>query len=189
MIDSWRSLWSKNFPFFYVQIAPYTYGANENGAFLQEAQTKSMSHPNVGMVVVTDLIDSVTNIHPSHKRPVGNRLANWALATVYGLQNIAYKSPQFKSMSVIGDKIALDFINTGAGLRSSSPQVKGFFTCDESGNWYPADAKIESNRIWVSSKQVKKPVQVRYAFGNTLVGNVETTEGLPLIPFRTDGGK
>jgi sialate O-acetylesterase len=187
MIDAWRNLWKKQIPFYYVQIDPYNYGANENGAFLQEAQTLSMTHPKTGMVVVTDLIDSTTNIHPSHKKPVGNRLANWALADNYGKTGIAYKSPKFSGMSSLGDKLSLEFINIGSGLRSTVPQAKGFFIADVTANWYPAEVKIENNRILVSSRMVKKPTQVRYGFGNTLVCSIETTEGLPLIPFRTDG--
>jgi hypothetical protein len=31
-----------------------------------------------------------------------------------------------------------------------------------------------------------EPAQVRYAFGNTSIGNVFSKEGLPLCPFRTD---
>ena len=73
MIDCWRNSWHKEFPFYYVQIAPYKYGGENEGALLQEQQTKTMIHPKTGMVVITDLIDSVTNIHPSDKRLVGRQ--------------------------------------------------------------------------------------------------------------------
>ena len=102
MINAWRNAWKKDFPFYYVQIAPYKYGNYNVGALLQEAQAKTLSHPNTGMVVTTDLIDSVTNIHPSHKREVGNRLANWALAETYRRPKMMYKSPEFKSIKVKG---------------------------------------------------------------------------------------
>ena len=71
MIKSWREAWKKDFPFYYVQIAPYKYGNNNVGALVQEAQTKAMNFPNTGMVVITDLIDDVNNIHPSNKHDVG----------------------------------------------------------------------------------------------------------------------
>ena len=80
MIDAWRNKWNKVFPFYFVQIAPFKYGNKNIGALLQEQQTKTMGHPKTGMVVITNLIDSVTNIHPSNKRDVGSRLANLALS-------------------------------------------------------------------------------------------------------------
>lgn len=186
MIDSWRDAWQKQFPFYYVQIAPYNYGDdNINGALLQEAQTKTMDHPNVGMIVITDLIDSVKNIHPSHKREVGNRLANWALAQTYKQQNVAFKSPMFVNAEKKQAKVELEFSDAGTGLSAKDKQVKGFMITDTSGQWFPAQAKINGNKITVWNKKVKNPVEVRYGFTNTLVGNVFSSAGLPLTPFRT----
>lgn len=187
MIDSWREKWNKQLPFYYVQIAPYNYGdSNINGALLQEAQTKTMEHPNVGMAVITDLIDSVTNIHPSKKREVGNRLANWALAQTYKQSGINYKSPLFSKAEKKSGKVELSFTEVPTRLKSKEKQVQGFMISDASGQWYPADAKITGNKIVVWNKKVKDPAEVRYGFTNTLVGNVFSNEGLPLTPFRTD---
>lgn len=186
MIDSWRKAWNKPFPFYYVQIAPFKYGNNNIGALLQEAQTKTMSHPNTGMVVVTDLIDSVTNIHPSHKKEVGNRLASWALGQTYKRTGIAYKNPSYAGAEVKGATIAVSFNNAPTGFQLRDGGLKGFLVSGTTENWLPAEAKIEKGKIVVWNKQLKQPVYVRYGFGNTLVGNVSSAEGLPLIPFRTD---
>jgi sialate O-acetylesterase len=186
MIDGWRNKWNKQFPFYYVQIAPFNYGDdNINGALLQEAQTKAMTHPNVGMVVITDLVDSVSNIHPSHKRDVGNRLANWALAQTYHQNGIVYKSPEFEKAENKSNKVELSFTNVPTTLKSSGKTVKGFMISDAAGQWYPAEAKISGSRITVWNKKIKDPAEVRYAFTNTLIGNVSSAEGLPLTPFRT----
>lgn len=186
MIDSWRDAWQKRFPFYYVQIAPFTYGTPNVGPLLQEQQTQTMTHPNTGMVVITDLIDSVTNIHPSRKKPVGERLANWALAETYKQAVKAYKSPQFSSMEKQKEKIVLQFSNLNSNLVCTGKTITGFYIAAADQVWVAADAKIENNKIIVSSKQVKDPVQVRYGFGNTIVGNIGTQDGLPLCPFRTD---
>ena len=186
MIGSWRSAWAKEFPFYYVQIAPFNYSdSNINGALLQEAQTKAMSHPKTGMVVITDLVDSVTDIHPSHKREVGNRLASWALANTYGRKNVVFRSPEFEKAAVTGNKIELTFSNVPTSLKSSDKRVKGFMISDDGNNWLPAEAKINKNTITVWNKKIKRPVEVRYAFTNTLIGNVSSREGLPLTPFRS----
>lgn len=186
MIDAWRAKWNKQMPFYYVQIAPYNYGdSNINGALLQEAQTKAMEHPNVGMVVITDLVDSVTDIHPSHKKEVGSRLANWALGQTYKRGSIVYKSPQFEKAEKKSNKVELTFSDVAGGLKSADKSVKGFTISDRAGQWYNAEAKIKGNTIIVWSKKVKDPAEVRYAFTNTLIGNVSSDAGLPLTPFRS----
>jgi sialate O-acetylesterase len=83
MIGSWRKAWNKDLPFYYVQIAPYAYGQKNISAIIREQQTMVMKFPNVGMAVVTDLVDNIKDIHPKNKHDVGYRLANWALAETY----------------------------------------------------------------------------------------------------------
>jgi len=186
MIDSWRNKWQKEFSFYYVQIAPYKYGNQNTGALLQEQQTKTMSHSKTGMVVITDLIDSVTNIHPSNKRDVGNRLANWALAETYNKDAGVYKSPLFKKAEIAKDKLVLNFDNAPNGLMAKDKIITGFYISGEKEEWLPAEAKIEKDKIIVWNKNLKQPAQVRYGFGNTIIGNVFSREGLPLTAFRTD---
>jgi len=185
LIDSWRKKWGKELPFYYVQIAPYKYGQNA-GALLQEQQTKVMSHPKTGMVVITDLIDSVTNIHPSDKRYVGSRLAGWALAETYGQKTGPYKSPSFKEAQVEKNKLVLSFNNATGGLISKDKSIRGFYISAEKEDWLPADARIENDKIIVWNKELKQPTFVRYGFGDTIIGNVFSKEGLPVCPFRTD---
>ena len=188
MIDSWRNKWNKEFPFYYVQIAPYKYGNKNVAALLQEQQTKTMSHPKTGMVVITDLIDSVTNIHPSNKMDVGTRLANWALADTYHNEAGNYKSPSFRNMEPDGDKLILHLNNAPNGLMAKGKTIAGFYISGEKESWLPAEAKIVegTDKIIVWNKNIKRPVHVRFAFGNTIIGNVFSREGLPLTPFRTD---
>ena len=186
MIDAWRAKWNKELSFYYVQIAPFKYGNKDIGALLQEQQTKVMSHPKTGMVVITDLVDSVTNIHPSNKREVGYRLANWALAETYHKNIASYKSPQFSKAEAVKDKLEISFLNAPGGLMAKDKIITGFYISGEKEEWLPAEAKIVGDKIIVWNKSLKKPVHVRYGFGNTLIGNIFSKEGLPLCPFRTD---
>ncbi len=188
MIDSWRAAWKKDFPFYFVQIAPFKYGSTGMGALLREAQHQSASHPNTGMVVITDLVDSVTDIHPSRKKPVGLRLANYALATTYGQPIEDYRSPEYSSSSVENGKIILKFNYAGKGLRMNGTAPKGWLIADSKGSiWLePKVVKIEKNTVILSHPAIKNPAHVRYAFDNTTIGNMESVGGLPLAPFRTD---
>src|SRR6185312_16053312 len=85
MVSAWRRLWKYDFPFYYVQIAPFSdFGLANYVALMRDAQTKCMSIPNSGMVVISDLVNDVDNVHPQNKKDVGLRLANYALAETYG---------------------------------------------------------------------------------------------------------
>jgi sialate O-acetylesterase len=68
MIQDWRTRWELgDFPFYFVQIAPYRYG-NDKGeaAELREAQTMTLSLLNTGMAVTMD-IGNPADIHPTNK--------------------------------------------------------------------------------------------------------------------------
>ena len=187
MIDSWRKAWNKNFPFYFVQIAPYNYGENHiNGALLREAQTRSTSFPKTGMVVVSDLVDNVKDIHPTLKKEVAARLANYALAETYGVSGLSYKSPVYASHSIEKNKIRIQFENVPTVLISKGGEPTDFYIAGADGFFVPAKAVIDGKTILVSSKNVKDPVDVRFGFTNTAMPNLFSQEGLPVNLFRTD---
>lgn len=186
MIESWRRAWNKELPFYYVQIAPYKYGNRHIGALLREQQTKTMSVPNTGMVVITDLVNDTNNIHPLNKRDVGERLAGWALNKTYNKQDVAYASPLYKSMEVKKGKVYLQFDHAPNGLEIKGKNAVELYVAGSDRQFYPAQAKLEKGQLVVWSKQVKEPVAVRFGFGNTAMGNLFSKEGLPVTPFRTD---
>lgn len=187
MIASWRHLWKKDFPFYYVQIAPFAgYGRSSSAAFLREAQTQTLTEPNTGMVVTTDLVDDINDIHPKLKKEVGQRLANYALAQTYGKTGIAYKVPLYQSMEVEGKSIRVHFTNADKGLVSHGGMIKEFYVAGDSQFFFPAQARIEGQTIVVSSNMVPRPVAVRFAFRNAPEPNLFNTEGLPVSPFRSD---
>jgi sialate O-acetylesterase len=187
MIDTWRKAWGKEMPFYYVQIAPFTYGNKYISSIVREQQTKSMTYPNVGMVVITDLVDNIADIHPKNKHDVGYRLANWALAETYHQGGITYKSPQYESMEVNKDKAIISFRNAPKGLMIKGKTPTEFSIAGKDKVFYPADAKIdENNKIIVWSPRVPQPAAVRFAFSNTARANLFSKEGLPVNSFRTD---
>jgi sialate O-acetylesterase len=67
MITAWRKAWQNDFPFYYVEIAPSShYQGKYSGALLREAQVKCKLIPKTGMVVISDLINDINNIHPQN---------------------------------------------------------------------------------------------------------------------------
>jgi sialate O-acetylesterase len=186
MIGEWRKAWKIDFPFYIVQIAPYTYGNNNIAPLLREAQTKTLVTQKTGMIVIHDLVDNVKDIHPKMKKEVGQRLADLALGDTYGKQQFAYKSPQYKSMKVEKNKIRVLFDNAESGLVTKGGAPTEFFIAGEDKNFVPATAKIDGNTVLVSNKDVKTPVAVRFGFSNAAMPNLFSKQGLPVNIFRTD---
>lgn len=185
LIKDWREEWNKDLPFYYVQIAPYKYGDNMNGALVREAQLKCMTIPNTGMVVISD-IGNLDDIHPKDKQDVGLRLANWALAKTYYLTGISFSGPVYREMKVTDNKITLFFDHADNGLVAKGGPLRNFKIAGKDGIFYDANAKIEGSTVVVQSGKVKDPVAVHFAFSNTAEPNLFNKEGLPASCFRTE---
>jgi len=186
MIAAWRSAWNEPLPFYYVQIAPFTYGPGNAGTIIREQQAKTTRLENTGMIVVSDLVSDTTDIHPKNKHDVGARLATLALAETYHKTGLTYKYPTYQNMEIKGDKITLSFDNAPTGLIIKDVEPSALVIAGEDHVFYPAKAKLEGNKLTVSAAAVKKPVAVRYQYSNAGVGNIAGKEGLPMAPFRTD---
>lgn len=186
MIDGWRAAWKREFPFYFVQIAPYWYKAKNTGALLREAQLKSAAHRKTGMVVITDLVSDTNDVHPANKHDVGLRLANLALADTYHREDIPFQSPVFKSMRIQGSKAVITLDHAEKGLMIKGKTATEWLIAGEDRIFYPAEVVIRQHTLTVSSRMVKAPVAVRYSFRDAAMGNLFSREGLPVAPFRTD---
>lgn len=190
-VKEMRKIWGQGeFPFYYCQIAPYNNPPEKHGdfnaAFLREAQYKSAQViPNSGMAVLMD-IGEENCIHPRNKEAGGERLAMMALAKTYGMTGFAYESPTFREMVVEEGKAVLSFDNAPMWLTAYGKELKNFEIAGEDRVFYPAKAEIKRSKIEVSSDKVGKPLAVRYGFKDFVIGDLFSTEGLPLSSFRTD---
>lgn len=189
LINGWRTVFeNKNMPFLFVQLAPFTYGGSETALpEIWEAQTATLSVPNTGMAVTTD-VGNLKDIHPRNKQEVGRRLALWALAKTYG-KDIVYSGPLFKSMQSEGNRIRLTF-DHAEGLKSCDGKPLTWFTiAGANGEFVPAKAEIDNDTVVVWSDAVSNPQNVRFGWNQTAVPNLCNGAGLPASPFRTDGPK
>lgn len=192
LVQGWRRTWQQGeFPFYYVQIAPYDCvphnPANISGASFREAQLRCLAKiPNSGMVVTLD-IGEKNNIHPAEKEKVGQRLANWALAKTYGVKGINVVGPLYKSFEVSGSKIILHF-ETSSSLRiiDMEPGVFEIAGKDKGFNFAKAEVSKNGKDIIVFSDSVAQPIAVRYGYRNYVKGCLFDSEGLPAPSFRTD---
>lgn len=186
MIKNWRDSWGiKDFPFYFVQIAPYVYSGPDSteSAYLRESQGKALGLPNTGMAVTLD-IATVMNIHPPFKKEVGERLAALALAKDYG-RNVRYSGPVYKSMKVDGSVAKISFDNVQGNLKAKDNKLTEFEIAGKDGRYFKADGRISGNEVWVSSEKVRDPQSVRYCWHNGSVASLFDSSGMPASQFRT----
>jgi sialate O-acetylesterase len=191
MINSWRNRWGrdKDLPFYFVQIASYGYNDLDAAARLREGQYQVMENiPNTGMAVTTDL-GNMKDIHYTHKKEVGERLALIALARDYGFKQMIYKGPESKKVYSEENKVIIEFKSSSSPLATAGDMVKGFelgYTLPGSDSivFITASAKIEGDKVIVWNEKIKQPLEVRYAW--LLAGDADLSdkEGLPAFPFR-----
>ena len=201
LVEQWRSQFGLGeIPFYFVQIAPWAYDDGDvngiSGALLREQQWKAAQIiPNSSLVCINDLVYpyEYSQIHPTQKQQVGERLAFTALNRDYGYETIQYKSSSYKDMTVKGDMV---FIHLQDNYWCDAPfeGMTGFEVAGEDRVFHPATAShfwqpgggYWDEAIIVRSPEVAKPVAVRYCFRNFQLGNVSNGGNLPLFPFRTD---
>jgi sialate O-acetylesterase len=190
MIESWREAFhSGDFPFLIVQLAGFQHPPEQPGedgwAELRDAQMiASKAVKNGGLATAID-IGEENDIHPKNKQEVGRRLALVAESKFYG-KHVVSSGPLYKSMRAKEAEAEITF-DSANGLKTSDGQdPRGFAIAGEDHKWHWATAKIERNKIIVSSPDVPKPVAVRYAWVTFFDLNLQNGDGLPALPFKTD---
>ena len=189
LIHQWRKRWGQgDFPFLYVQLPAMNRPEWPSFRDGQRRTLGKLSH--VGMAVTIDT-GHPSNVHPRLKKPVGQRLASWALATTYGLQGSHSPSgPLFEFVQRQGNTLVVSFRHVGDGLKSLDRQpIRHFEVCGRDGIFQPAMATIIGpHNVALSSSIVANPNDARYAWSpypDPSVNLVNSDE-LPASPFSTE---
>ncbi|MDE6854748.1 MAG: sialate O-acetylesterase, partial [Muribaculaceae bacterium] len=91
LVDSWRRNWDEaRLPFIFTQLSSLS---RPSWPSFRDSQRRLLDTTGAtGMAVSSDFGDSL-DVHPRHKRPVGQRLARWALNRVYGHAGVTPSGP------------------------------------------------------------------------------------------------
>ena len=183
LITSWRKAWQDDFPFYYVQIAPYKTGTNNfSNVIVRNSQRKVLKEVNnTGMVVISDVSDTI-DIHPKDKKSVGIRLANLALANTYKTNSTVASGPLFNHFKVEKNKVIVSFDNA-EGLYFKNKNSSQFEVAGADGIFHIAEAAIKKDQVVLISKKVENPVNVRFAWGNTVQSDLFNKANLPASCF------
>ena len=181
LVQSWRTYWDNpEMPFYFVQLSSLN---RPSWTWFRDSQRRLMQQlPHMGMAVSSDKGDSL-DVHPRDKRPVGERLARWALHCDYNF-DILPSGPLYQSAQVKGGKVYLKF-DYGDGLTTSNGQSPNCFEVAEvAGLYYPAKAIICGDKVIVWSEHVPHPVFVRYGWQPFTRANLVNSADLPASTFQ-----
>ena len=200
VITDWRRVFGdEDLPIGLVQIAGWstrrsmTYDMNHHTNVIREIQYLTWARfKNTGLIVTYDT-NSNGSIHPGHKRPVGERLARWALAQVYRAmphksnKPIEWRGPIYASHEIKEGKVYINFEGeTARGLRLNKDIAEGFYIAGTDKEFKHSRARIQGAQLVVWHEEIKEPVAVRYAWSNLPHGTLLNFRELPAYPFRTD---
>jgi len=188
-LKGWRSLWGHDFPYYFVQIAPFQYGEEDPAILAQfwEAQAGIVKQiPNTGMAVVSDTT-TLDNIHPPNKEAPGTRLALLALDNTYG-KDVVSTGPTFKQLKELrfGKMLKVVF-DSAEGLATRDGNSPDWFEiAGKDGDYKPAVAEIKGSTVLLSSPDVSRPVAMRFAWHKLATPNLMNGAGLPAPAFRAE---
>ncbi len=186
LVTDWRARWGAELPFAWVQLP--NYGVKDRDwPGVREAMLKTLELPKTGMAITID-VGEEKDIHPKNKQAVGQRLALWALGTVYG-KPVPTSGPIAVGHTIQNNEVVIQFKHANGGLVAKGGDLQGFVIAGSDKVWHPASARIEKDTVIVSSPDVSKPVAVRYAWENWPTCNLFNGADLPASPFRTDDWK
>ena len=143
----------------------------------QRKLLKEIKH--VGMAVSSD-IGSKNDVHPTNKKDVGYRLAQWALHKTYR-KNVVPSGPLPIEATYIKDKVIIDFKYTANGLRTADNNgVKGFSLNGKE------EVSAELNKHSVEIASPYKPEYIYYGWQPFSDANLVNSENLPASTFRLE---
>lgn len=178
-------------PFYYTQIAPYSYGNPDGtaaGFFMWMQAQNRKEIPNSAMAATLDTGESGC-IHPSDKRTTAYRLAAITLMRDYGYDSIDAGTPIAESFCFENGIAKVRFDVGKNGMSPISTDIPGFELAGKDRVFHPAAARVDENdckTIRVKSEAVPEPVAVRYAIRNYSNATLFNCFGVPASPFRSD---
>ncbi len=188
MIQGWRAaLGVADLAFLVVQLPEFgtvaTPGGESGWAEMRVQQTQVLEQANTGLAMAMDFGDK-NDIHPRNKKPVGQRLASEALGRIYGLKGRGH-GPRFEKAEADKHGVILRFDSGIAVARGAKANaLRGVAVKDAAGHWAWAPCSLSGNKVRV--KIPKGATMLRYAWGDTPIGDLRGKDGLPVVPFSTE---
>lgn len=186
LILEWRKEWKEDFPFLFVQLAPWDEWMAQDGRNFPRlrAQQQKVEDQleNAYMASVMDA-GSRFDIHPKEKEPVGRRLALLALENVYGIEQKECRAPRISKITREEENITVTFDYAMEGLMVTG-EVERFFSVKQEGREIKMTGEVRDNRIILRCCGLKKgKAELSFAYQPFLSMNIFNREGIAARPL------
>ncbi|NLL78754.1 MAG: sialate O-acetylesterase [Clostridiales bacterium] len=183
LISFWRKKWHDDFPFLFVQLAPFGVWLECDSSHYTEVRARqelvSQTIPNTGMISIMD-IGSYYDIHPKQKMEVGRRLALLARGKVYR-EDILCESPALSHAKRKGDTITLT-LSHAAGLHGDP--LPSFVILQDGQECLIDHIMVQDHQIILQVKALSpSPCTVQFAWADFVEVHIWNEAGLPVRPF------
>ncbi len=213
LIDTYRSVWGEEIPFYWAQVTRYYIDETEIREGQRLALQKVKNTKNTGMICLLDAFGSYSNqtgstrrdIHPMGKEEAANRFLRFAGHDVYGDKCIK-SGPMYESAEIVENTIEVSFTHTGSlkimpveqyadsqtmayisAQKKNKNELQEFWIAGSDMAFMPAKAIIDDDKVVVWNDDIKEPKYVRYAWGAyPEMPNLTDDSGLPTSTFTTE---
>lgn len=197
LVEGWRTAFeAPDAPFYCVLLAPHIYSDRKHNnktypvtaedlPLFREQQKRGVELvSNSDYIVISDLVDQLTDIHPPYKWEVGARLARLALAKDHGF-DVVWSGPRVSRIEMVYDSLIVTFDHCAKGLKTNDgKRVSWFEIAGDDGVFRPAFADIKgSDQVVLYLPEIRRPIHVRLGWHETAQPNLVNSEGLPATPF------
>lgn len=183
LIRSWRKLFNEELAFFQVELAPFK-GIGPTGAkhydVMRHKQFEATSRLDKAYDICILDAGEEFNIHPRHKKIVGERLANYVFKYVYDI-DVNADCPLFEKAVKDGNRIILSFANTYGAIEISD-KLKNYLEVECDGKSVDYVAYIEDDRL-ILEGDFKGKISIRYCEANYCEASIFNAEHNPLFGF------
>lgn len=185
LIQCWRDQWGEGLPFIFAQLPAFRNpGGWNNLDFVPIRKAQEMvsrRNPNVHMVCTMDQ-GMEYDIHPKHKRLIGERMAAHALRHEYGL-DVQSGAPSPSGARKEMGRLVVAFDNGSGALLpiSELPAARLWVNGEEQG----FQAAVEKGSLMISNPRIDPSCRVtlQYAIQDYCRVSLFNSAGHPALPF------
>lgn len=181
LIEVWRREFNnEKLAFTIIQLPGLDNGWNKGWPEIRQAQKiVSENLPNCTISINIDCGEK-GEIHPKDKKPIGVRAAYATLSKFFDLKELP-QSPMVQSIHLSGNQAIVEFNHAEDGLILKNGGIG--FEMSDGMNFFPANAVVDENKVFLTSPSVSVPVAVRYAYENWPEVSLFSKDNLPAEPF------
>ena len=182
LVKSWRDTWNDNdMSFYFVQLSSIE---RPTWPQFRDSQRRIAAIiKNCGYAVSSDK-GNRWNVHPTEKKPVGERLARLALHHTYAMKHITPCGPTIEKAERMGNSIMLTFGNAKGLASSDGNPLRTFEVAGKEGDFLPAESvEIMGNKVRIKNCDIELPCRARYGWQPFTTANLVNSDGLPASTF------